>query len=65
MRLGVPPADAGTPARAQTWRQIAAAKAAQAEAAAKTAEEARRAAVRARADAARLMKELRMAEGAR
>ena len=46
MRLGVPPADAGTPARAQTWRQIAAAKAAQAEAAARTAEEARRLAVR-------------------
>ena len=65
MRLGVPPADAGTPARAQTWRQIAAAKVAQAEAAAKTAEEARRAAVRARADAARLTKDLRMAEGAR
>jgi hypothetical protein len=65
MRLGVPPADPGTPARAQTWRQIAAAKAAQAEAAAKASEEARRAAVRARADAARSMKELRMAEGAR
>ncbi len=65
MRLGVPPADAGTPARAQTWRQIAAAKVAQAEAAAKAAEEARRAAVRARADAARLTKDLRMAEGAR
>src|SRR6185295_17687253 len=65
MRLGVPPADAGTPARAQTWRQIAAAKVAQAEAAAKSAEEARRAAVRARADAARLTKDLRMAEGAR
>ena len=65
MRLGVPPADAGTPARAQTWRQIAAAKVAQAEAAAKTSEEARRTAVRARADAARLAKDLRMAEGAR
>ena len=65
MRLGVPPADAGTPARAQTWRSIAAAKAAQAEAAAKTAEEARRTAVRARADAARLAKDLRMAEGTR
>jgi hypothetical protein len=65
MRLGVPPADAGSPARAQTWRQIAAAKAAQVEAAAKTAEEARRTAVRARADAARLAKDLRMAEGAR
>jgi chemotaxis protein histidine kinase CheA len=65
MRLGVPPADAGTPARAQTWRQIAAAKVVQAEAAGKTAEEARRTAVRTRADAARLMKDLRMAEGAR
>ena len=65
MRLGVPPADAGSPARAQTWRQIAAAKAAQAEAAAKASEEARRAAVRTRADAAKSMKELRMAEGAR
>src|SRR6187200_1317483 len=52
-------------APAQTWRQIAAAKVAQAEAAAKAAEEARRAAVRARADAARLTKDLRMAEGAR
>jgi hypothetical protein len=65
MRLGVPPADAGTPARAQTWRQIAAAKVAQAEAAAKTAEEARRTAVRTRADSARLAKDLRIAEGAR
>jgi len=65
MRLGVPPAASGTAARAQTWRQIAAAKAAQAEAAARTAEEARRLAVRVRADAARLMKDLRRAEGAK
>jgi hypothetical protein len=65
MRLGVPPADAGTPARAQTWRQIAAAKVAQAEAATKTAEEARRTAVRTRADSARLAKDLRITEGAK
>jgi hypothetical protein len=65
MRLGVPPADAGTPARAQTWRQIATAKAAQAEAAARTAEETRRLAVKVRADAAWHMKDLRRAEGAK
>jgi hypothetical protein len=64
MRLGAPPADAG-PGRALTWRAIAAAKTAEADAASKKAEEARRAAVRAGADAARFVKPLRLAEGAK
>ncbi len=63
MRLGAPPPDTGT-ARAQTWRSIAAAKSAAAEAAARQAEEARRVAVRAGADAARFVKGLRVADGA-
>jgi len=63
MRLGAPPADAGA-ARAQTWRSIAAAKTAAAEAAARQAEDARRVAARAGADAARFVKGLRVAEGA-
>jgi L,D-transpeptidase-like protein len=64
MRLGAPPADAAV-ARAQTWRSIAAAKAAAADAAAKTAEEVRRTAVRATAEAARFVKALRQAEAAK
>jgi hypothetical protein len=54
----------GDPA-AQTWRSIAAAKAALAEAAAKRAEDARRAAVKAGSEAAPFGKKVRLAEGAK
>ena len=61
---GAPSADAGA-ARAPTWRSIATAKVAEAEAAAKTAAETRRAAARAASEAAVFPKQLRLAEGAK
>jgi hypothetical protein len=64
MRLGALPPHAG-PAPALTWRALAAAKTAEVEAASQKAEEARKAAVRAGADAARFVKPLRVAEGAK
>ena len=64
MHLGAAAAD-GTAAKPRTWRAIAAAKKAEAEAAAKTAEDARRAVVSANAEVARTAKALRMAEVAK
>src|SRR5262245_3435060 len=64
MHLGAatPEASAGTP---RTWRSIAAAKKAEADAAAKAAEDARRAVVSANAEVAKSAKALRMAEAAK
>jgi L,D-transpeptidase catalytic domain len=63
MRVAVPP-DTGTE-RPPTWRSIAAATAAAADAAAKKAEDARKVAARAHAEAARFVMGLFLAEGAR
>ena len=64
MHLGAatPEASAGTP---RTWRAIAAAKKAEADAASKAAEDARRAVVSANAEVAKSAKALRMAEAAK
>ena len=64
MHLGAAAADAAT-AKPRTWRSIAAAKKAQADAAAKAAEDARRAVVNANGELARSAKALRMAEVAK
>ena len=64
MQLGAAPAD-GTAAKPRTWRSIAAAKRAEADAAAKTAEDARRAVLNANAEVAKSAKALRMAEVAK
>ncbi len=64
MHLGGAAADADA-AKPRTWRAIAAAKKAEAEAAAKAAEEARRAVVSANAELARTAKTMRMAEFAK
>jgi hypothetical protein len=61
MHLGATAADASA-AKPRTWRAIAAAKKAEADAAAKTAEDARRAVVNANAEVAKSAKALRMAE---
>lgn len=61
MHLGAAAAD-GTPAKPRTWRAIAAAKKAEADAAAKAAEDARRAVVNANAEVAKSAKALRIAE---
>ena len=62
MHVGAPADAAGKP---RTWRSIAAAKRAEADAAAKAAEDARRAVVSANADVARTAKAMRMAEFAK
>jgi hypothetical protein len=62
MRLGSAPADAAA-ARAKTWREIAAAKAAAADEAAMKAEQARKAAARAVLNSGKHMRALRTAEG--
>ena len=64
MNLGAAAAD-GTAAKPRTWRSIAAAKKAEADAAAKTAEDARRTVVSANGEVARVAKALRMAEVAK
>ena len=64
MHLGAAAAD-GTPAKPRTWRSIAAAKKAEADAAAKTAEDARRTVVSANAEVAKSAKALRIAEVAK
>ena len=64
MHLGAAAADAAT-AKPRTWRSIAAAKKAQADAAAKAAEDARRAVVNANGELARSAKALRMVEVAK
>jgi hypothetical protein len=64
VRLGAPLSNTGV-ARAQTWRSIADAKAAAADAAAKKTEEARRVAVQVGAEASKVTKALRLANGAR
>jgi L,D-transpeptidase catalytic domain len=64
MHLGAAAAD-GAAAKPRTWRAIAAAKKAEADAAAKTAEDARRAVVSANAEVAKSAKALRIAEVAK
>jgi hypothetical protein len=64
MHLGATPADAAA-AKPRTWRSIAAAKKAEADAAAKIAEERRRAVVAANAELAKSAKVLRMADVAK
>jgi L,D-transpeptidase catalytic domain len=61
MHVGAAAAD-GTAAKPRTWRAIAAAKKAEADAAAKTAEDARRSVVNANAEVAKSAKALRVAE---